>query len=83
MEQDSPLYRKGNTDLIIINAICLGLFVFTKVYYILRNAHRDRVWARMTAEVSSDNHLGWYLAVIVQCILMVTLGTLRVHTLFR
>ncbi|KAI1346501.1 major facilitator superfamily domain-containing protein [Xylaria sp. FL0043] len=50
VESDSPLYHKGNTLLIILNAVTLGLFVFAKVYYILRNRYRDWVWARMTEE---------------------------------
>ncbi|KAI1192971.1 major facilitator superfamily domain-containing protein [Nemania serpens] len=50
LQQDSPLYHKGNTDLIIINAVCLASFGLTKVFYILRNRHRDRVWASMTLE---------------------------------
>lgn len=55
VESDKPLYHKGNTLLIILNAVTLGLFVFAKAYYILRNRHRNQVWARMTPEVSIDN----------------------------
>ncbi|KAI0446720.1 major facilitator superfamily domain-containing protein [Xylaria telfairii] len=50
VESDKPFYHKGNTLLIILNTVALGLLVFAKAYYILRNRHRDRVWARMTPE---------------------------------
>ncbi|KAI0407853.1 major facilitator superfamily domain-containing protein [Xylaria palmicola] len=50
VESDRPVYHKGNTTLIILNVLTLALLVFAKIYYILRNRHRDRVWARMTPE---------------------------------
>lgn len=48
---DKPLYRRGNRNLIIINVLAISLFIFAKIYYILRNKHRDRVWSAMTNEV--------------------------------
>lgn len=51
---DAPLYHRGNKNLIIINCLAIGLFLFTKVYYIMRNRYRDREWAKMTAEEQSD-----------------------------
>ncbi|KAI0506506.1 major facilitator superfamily domain-containing protein [Xylaria bambusicola] len=53
VESDRPLYHRGNTILITLNVVTLVLIVFAKVYYILRNRHRDRVWASMTPEERS------------------------------
>jgi len=49
---DAPLYHKGNTHLIIINVLIILLFLFTKVYYVMRNRLRDKKWNVMTTEVS-------------------------------
>ena len=48
---DAPLYHRGNTSLIIINILVIGLFVATKVYYVSRNRYRERKWNTMTMEV--------------------------------
>lgn len=42
LTDDAPLYHRGNTNLIIINILVIGLFVTTKVYYVLRNRFRER-----------------------------------------
>ncbi|KAG4218042.1 hypothetical protein PC116_g33478 [Phytophthora cactorum] len=47
---DAPLYRRGNRQLIGILAGNIGIYGLTKIYYILRNRHRDRKWNAMTAE---------------------------------
>ncbi|KAF4635226.1 hypothetical protein G7Y89_g2862 [Cudoniella acicularis] len=47
---DAPLYRNGNRTLVIINCACLAMFGFTKLYYVLRNRHRDRIWVAMSSE---------------------------------
>jgi archaellum biogenesis protein FlaJ (TadC family) len=57
VEEDRPLYHKGNSVLVALNILILVLIAFAKVYYILRNKHRDRVWARMTPEVSSHSNI--------------------------
>ena len=51
-EDDKPLYRRGNRNLVIINIISIALFLFTKVYYVLKNRSRDRKWKAMSHEVS-------------------------------
>ncbi|KAE8450078.1 hypothetical protein EG329_006859 [Mollisiaceae sp. DMI_Dod_QoI] len=51
---DKPLYHRGNQNLIIINCLAIGLFIFTKFYYIFRNKQRDRAWAKMTPEEQRD-----------------------------
>ena len=46
---DSPLYRRGNTVLLVILAWNLALILGTKSYYKQRNASRARKWDAMTA----------------------------------
>lgn len=48
---DAPLYHRGNTNLIIINFLIIGLFIVTKVYYITRNKWKAKKWASLTEEV--------------------------------
>ena len=47
---DRPRYRRGNRALLSINVLNIGLYVFAKVYYTLRNRFRDRKWNAMTEE---------------------------------
>lgn len=47
---DAPLYHRGNSILIGLNILSLGLFVFAKVYYILRNRWKERKWQAMSQE---------------------------------
>lgn len=49
---DKPKYRRGNAVLFALNILGILLFIGTKVYYVLRNRHRERVWNNMTEEVS-------------------------------
>ncbi|KAH6720701.1 major facilitator superfamily transporter-like protein [Leptodontidium sp. MPI-SDFR-AT-0119] len=53
-QDDKPLYHRGNRNLLIINFLSIGLFLFTKVYYVYRNKQRDRVWNAMSAEEQRD-----------------------------
>ena len=50
---DKPLYKRGNRDLIAINVLSISLFVFAKIYYITKNRIRERKWNAMTQEVCS------------------------------
>ncbi|KUJ20100.1 MFS general substrate transporter [Mollisia scopiformis] len=59
---DAPLYHRGNKNLIIINCLVVGLFLFTKGYYIYRNRQRDREWAAMTPEEQRDYKLNCKLS---------------------
>ncbi|KAE8371481.1 major facilitator superfamily domain-containing protein [Aspergillus bertholletiae] len=51
---DKPKYRRGNTVLFALNILAILLFIATKVYYVLRNRHRERVWNSMTEEERQD-----------------------------
>lgn len=47
-EDDKPVYRRGNGVLIGINLLAIGLFLFTKCYYVLRNRWKARRWDSMS-----------------------------------
>lgn len=47
-EDDKPLYHRGNGVLIGINLLGIGLFLFTKCYYVLRNRWKARRWGSMS-----------------------------------
>ncbi|KAL1874867.1 hypothetical protein Daus18300_003408 [Diaporthe australafricana] len=47
-EDDKPLYHRGNSVLIGINLLAIGLFLFTKCYYITRNRWKARQWESMS-----------------------------------
>lgn len=51
-EEDKPLYRRGNRNLIIINVVSILWFLFTKAYYVWKNKTRDRKWKAMSHNVS-------------------------------
>ncbi|KAK0113524.1 hypothetical protein ONS95_013778 [Cadophora gregata] len=53
-QDDKPLYHRGNTNLLIINFLSIGIFLATKVYYVYRNKQRDRVWNAMSADEQRD-----------------------------
>lgn len=49
---DKPLYKRGNRVLIGINVLAVSLFLFAKVYYVMKNKMRDKKWKAMTLEAS-------------------------------
>lgn len=49
-EDDKPRYFRGNSVLIAINLIALALFLFAKVYYVLRNKSREKKWSAMSQD---------------------------------
>jgi predicted MFS family arabinose efflux permease len=51
---DKPLYHRGNRNLIIINLLSIGIFLFTKAYYVTKNKIRDKKWNAMTPEEQQD-----------------------------
>ncbi|XMA11836.1 hypothetical protein WAI453_004627 [Rhynchosporium graminicola] len=53
-KDDKPLYHRGNRNLLIVNLLSIGVFLFTKAYYLYRNKQRDRVWNAMSAQEQSD-----------------------------
>lgn len=47
---DAPYYHKGNRVLLGVIAVTLVVFVFTKFWYVWRNAQRAKIWDAMTKE---------------------------------
>jgi hypothetical protein len=47
-EDDAPRYERGNRVLLLVVIINIFLYLGTKVYYVKRNAYRDRKWGAMT-----------------------------------
>lgn len=54
---DAPLYHRGNTQIIIINILAIGLFLFAKAYYILKNRSREKKWNAMTPQQRQEYKL--------------------------
>lgn len=50
LDDDKPLYRRGNSVLFAINLLGIAIFFGTKAYYIWRNKQREKVWNAMTEE---------------------------------
>ena len=65
---DKPKYRRGNAILLALNLLGILLFIATKVYYVLRNRYRERVWNSMTEEVRFFLHFSF---LVVELLLMV------------
>ncbi|KAK3902652.1 hypothetical protein C8A05DRAFT_33659 [Staphylotrichum tortipilum] len=53
-DSDKPLYKTGNQNLVIINVLVIGAFLFAKFYYVWRNKRRDKVWNAMTEQERRD-----------------------------
>jgi len=53
-DDDKPLYHRGNQNLFIVNLLAIGVFLFTKVYYILRNRQKERAWNALTEEQKNE-----------------------------
>jgi len=49
-EDDAPLYKRGNRQLLVILVVNVFLYLGTKMYYVWRNDSRDRVWNKMNDE---------------------------------
>ncbi|KAL9623144.1 MAG: hypothetical protein Q9160_002459 [Pyrenula sp. 1 TL-2023] len=49
-DDDKPRYLRGNRTLVSLCAVNIGLYLFTKAYYVLRNKHKTRKWDAMTEE---------------------------------
>lgn len=49
-EDDAPLYRRGNRQLIAFAVTTIAIYGLTKWYYIWRNRVRERKWDAMTQE---------------------------------
>ncbi len=53
-DDDKPLYKTGNQNLVIINVLVIGAFLFAKFYYVWRNNRRDKIWNAMTEQERRD-----------------------------
>jgi hypothetical protein len=53
-DDDKPLYRRGNTSLVIINFLSIAVFLFTKAYYVWRNRQKDRVWNALSKKEQEE-----------------------------
>lgn len=49
-KDDAPRYKRGNKILLSILIGNIFLYLGTKVYYVKRNAYRDRKWNSMNEE---------------------------------
>jgi hypothetical protein len=49
-EDDAPRYERGNRILLTLVIFNIFLYLGTKLYYMKRNAGRDRKWAAMTED---------------------------------
>ncbi|KAF2689029.1 MFS general substrate transporter [Lentithecium fluviatile CBS 122367] len=54
LEDDKPLYRRGNRVLVCICILNIFMYIFSKVYYTWRNKKRDEKWDAMTVEQKVD-----------------------------
>nr|OQO26663.1 hypothetical protein B0A51_04140 [Rachicladosporium sp. CCFEE 5018] len=51
---DKPLYKRGNSVLVAIACLSIALFIFAKLYYVLKNKTRARKWDAMSAEQKQE-----------------------------
>lgn len=49
-DDDSPLYRRGNRQLIALVCTTIVLYVIAKVYYTWRNKQRSKAWNALSPE---------------------------------
>ena len=47
-ESDKPLYRTGNKVLLALIAFTMVFIISSKLYYISRNAYREKIWQSMS-----------------------------------
>jgi hypothetical protein len=47
---DAPRYRTGNRNLLIVVVLNIGMYLFIKSYYVLRNRSREKKWNALTVE---------------------------------
>lgn len=46
-DDDAPRYERGNRVLLLLVTLNIFLYLGTKLYYVKRNAWRNRKWSRM------------------------------------
>lgn len=49
-EDDKPLYRRGNSQLIAINVATVAAYLLAKAYYVRRNTQKREQWGKMSTE---------------------------------
>ena len=49
-EDDAPLYRRGNRNLLLVLVTNIFLYLGTKLYYVRRNEGRERIWSKMSED---------------------------------
>jgi hypothetical protein len=49
-EDDAPRYQRGNKILLYLITLNIFLYLGTKMYYVKRNAARDKKWDVMTQD---------------------------------
>jgi len=54
-QDDAPRYKRGNHLLLSLLILNIFLYIGTKVYYVKRNAYRDKKWAGMTEDERLTN----------------------------
>lgn len=47
---DAPLYTRGNKVCLGIVCLNIALYLATKIYYVSRNQHKQKVWDGLTEE---------------------------------
>lgn len=52
-DDDKPLYRRGNAQLIAINAATVVAYLLAKAYYAWRNGKKSAIWDKMSSEEKS------------------------------
>lgn len=57
MTDDAPRYHRGNQTLVCLVIMNLLIYILTKIYYVWRNASRDKKWNAM-----SEDEQAHYLA---------------------
>jgi hypothetical protein len=58
---DAPRYKHGNKILIAVNVLSIALFIYAKVYYVIKNKARDKKWNALTIEVRYSESNGCWL----------------------
>ena len=53
-QDDLPLYRRGNTQLFILELTTIPVILLAKAYYVFKNRRRDKIWNAMTEEEKED-----------------------------
>ncbi|KAK6224190.1 hypothetical protein LQW54_000339 [Pestalotiopsis sp. IQ-011] len=49
-DDDKPLYRRGNSALLLVNVASILVFLLTKLYYVCRNRQKEAEWNVLTEE---------------------------------